>query len=806
MAGLKHCAYDGCLAKQGLDNLSFFSLPVDEKRRKLWLGIINRPDLDRPDIKPRSYAICSRHFEPSSIVFVPKLKADAIPSRSAQGVQTCDQYTQTPNPSTHTWITPKVEPDYYYSSCIQREFTQKEIYGDLCKSTQTTVALADTLNTPSKRKLTQQLEEMRLKKLKIQSDFSKYKKGVPRKDSNKEKRFIIKTEDEVTKRFCKLIEWQNKMKKHANGNRFDIEFKLFALNLHYASPQTYRCLKTFLHLPSETTLARFKITISPKFNDRVINFLSAKLKSLPKPAKYCTLSIYEMDLKRHLHYDSKRDEIIGLRNINGQVNEEVASHACILMLRGIFVNWNQPIAYSFVTSANNYKDFESWLEQVISKLFNIGIDIRAIISHKDSNFNRYAEYIKQITSEKPYYFINDKKIYCIFDVPHLMKSIRNNLLVNDLKVDDKTISWKYVQYLYCQDKEMELQMIPKVTEKHLHPSNVEKRRVKYAVQIFSLSVYAAFNKLILDRILPECARATADFIKQLNDVFDVLNSSKKQAKYKYKNSFSFKNYQVDALNEALKTFNKIIETTGNNTSEIETFKNMTISIQSILMLATDLKNEGFKSLHTRRLNQDCFVKFFNAIRRQGETCRNPTPIEFQKSFSKLFLSDMLKNSRACQEDIICDFLQKGNTFHEETNQTETDIPTSLVSIIDTDYRFDVPKEGALTYVSGFLLCKCAKKHSCPTLASELEKIPDLNTSSMFTHFKEYNKGASFYDALKVPPDTFNIYVMNLEAAFLEHFKPKMERPGSKLYEILHKVQRAKKALTLLASMYPSFDK
>lgn len=788
MSGLKHCAFDGCMSRQKDEGLSFFSLPTDEKIRKQWLEILNRPDFDKPDLKVKSYVVCSKHFDKSSIIFTSKLKSGAIPTQFPQEDKTCDQATQTTDSPINILSSKNIEKAENCSG-----YTQTDKKGTLCESTQTSMVLSE--NTPRKRKLSKSVHESQLKKRKLLYELDNIIKEVKSK------------KDEVTKRLDKLIGWQIRKNKHSKGNRFDTKFKLFALNLHFSSPQTYRCLKTLfnvvslgrrrnLRLPSETTLNRFKIIIPPKFNDRVLNFLSAKLKSLPKHAKYCTISMDEMVLKRHLHYDTKRDEIIGLHNINGEVSEEIASHACVLMLRGIYVNWKQPIAYSFLASTKHYTNLETWLDEVILKLFDIGIDVRAIISDQDSNFDKYAKDIKKITAEKPYYFINGKKIYYIFDVPHLIKCVRNNLLVKDFKLDDKVISWKHVESLYSQQKEKRLKMIPRVTEKHLHPNNFQKMRVEYAAQIFSYSVYAALNILIFAKILPEDARATADFIEQMNNLFDVLNSSTVQSKYKYKKSFSFKKYQVDVLKDAIKTFKNIIAINPrngkNNTNRIKTFKNIAISIQSILMLATDLKNESFKSLYTRRLNKDCFENFFGAIRQQGENCKDPTPIQFQRSFSKLFLCNMLKNSRYsnCQEGIICELLQKGTTFYERPNQIETKIPTSLVALNgDTDYRFVLPTENALNYVSGYLLCKCTKKHSCQTLASQLKKIPDLNTSTMFTHFRAYNKSSSFYGGLKVPPDTFNNYIRNLETTFLENFKSNlMERPGSKLYELLKGVE------------------
>lgn len=279
------------------------------------------------------------------------------------------------------------------------------------------------------------------------------------------------------------------------------------------------------------------MVIPPKFEDRILNFLEAKLKSLPKNSKYCTLCIDEMVLKRHLHYDTKWDELIGLHNVNGKVSKEVASHGCVIMLRGIVENWKQPIAYSFLASPKHNKELEEWLDEVILKLFNIGIEVQAIVSDQGSNFAKYAKEVKKITSEKPYFMLQDRKIYYIFDTPHLLKCIRNNLLSNDFIYEGKRISWKYIEELYSQQKQKDLRLIPKVTEKHINPNNFQKMRVKYAAQIFSRSVFAAISVLVSNHSLPEEAQYTADFIEEINNIFDVLNSSKVSCPNKYQKHF-----------------------------------------------------------------------------------------------------------------------------------------------------------------------------------------------------------------------------------------------------------------------------
>ncbi|GBP86919.1 hypothetical protein EVAR_60901_1 [Eumeta japonica] len=99
MGGGKYCAFYGCMSKKTDKEVSFFKLPANEGRRKKWLDIIQRTDLIKPDLNPKSYVVCSKHFDKSSIIFTPKLKSDAVPSRIVLESKTCDQATQTKAPN-----------------------------------------------------------------------------------------------------------------------------------------------------------------------------------------------------------------------------------------------------------------------------------------------------------------------------------------------------------------------------------------------------------------------------------------------------------------------------------------------------------------------------------------------------------------------------------------------------------------------------------------------------------------------------------------------------------------------------------
>ncbi|KAL0850692.1 hypothetical protein ABMA28_006637, partial [Loxostege sticticalis] len=75
------------------------------------------------------------------------------------------------------------------------------------------------------------------------------------------------------------------------------------------------------------------MNIPPKLDDRVLDSLALKIKYLPDEAKFCTICVDEMTLKRNLYYDIKNDEVIGFHNVNGTTSPDIASNAYVIMLQ-----------------------------------------------------------------------------------------------------------------------------------------------------------------------------------------------------------------------------------------------------------------------------------------------------------------------------------------------------------------------------------------------------------------------------------------------------------------------------------------
>ncbi|CAI6365881.1 unnamed protein product [Macrosiphum euphorbiae] len=98
--------------------------------------------------------------------------------------------------------------------------------------------------------------------------------------------------------------------------------------------------------------------------------------------------------------------------------------------------------------------------------------------------------------------IGTQGIIPLYDVPHLLKGLRNNLVSKDLNFtyDDKQMiaSWKHVIEYYELDKNQSTggdRLAPKLTDHHIYPQKMKKMKVSCAAQVFSQRVGAIMKRL-----------------------------------------------------------------------------------------------------------------------------------------------------------------------------------------------------------------------------------------------------------------------------------------------------------------------
>ncbi|KAJ3656018.1 hypothetical protein Zmor_015123 [Zophobas morio] len=484
-----------------------------------------------------------------------------------------------------------------------------------------------------------------------------------------------------------------------------------------------------------------------------------------------------MSIKANLFYDIAADEIVGLQQLNENKQYLPANNVFTIMARGIFHNWKQPIGYVFVKSSCDAANVKKLIFQTIRELYNINLKVRAVITDVGSNFVNFTNILK-VSENNPYFFVDQYKIFYIFDICHLLKALRNNFLKYRFKdKNGNIIHHKYVIEFYERDKKRNYRLAPKLTDAHVRPQAFQKMKVKLASQLFSRHVANGMATEIEVKSLPEEATSTMIFIHNMNNLFDLLNSSKKTSFEKeiFKNMFRGEDYQLNLLNKMLIFFKTVQVLNSVNREVTNTIKSLhcwRITIKSTILLQKELN----KSICTRRLNQDCLENFFGAVRQQGGNCFNPTPVQFKRAFKKLFSMQFLQHSEGANS---CNDFASMLVAIESKERNQCQIINSILSrttsahksveVDTTDYRhLDMGEQNSLSYVCGYLIKKCLMKHTCDTCSNFAVACKVLTDDKLLCHFNAFDDDAPFGN-LKMPDEAFIFYIATLEKQFASLF-------------------------------------
>lgn len=299
-----------------------------------------------------------------------------------------------------------------------------------------------------------------------------------------------------------------------------------------------------------------------------------------------------------------------------------------------------------------------------------------------------AKFIKNSVIE---YMIRDSVITHFYDPPHLLKSLRNNLLVKDLyhivairefenlservKYDEedsreRVASWTDVKDFYDFTLKSTQETLPKIHDEHIKPVKL-KMKVCVAAQVFSRS-YGRSMQLCSDKKQFTREQHTRDFtgtaniLHFFNDVFDSLNGGGVPIKNALKGSinkssdhFNFWNYAIDMLNKMhFADLNGRKDSSKVLSDYIVTIKGLS-QLTKAMLIVTD-------TVALRRTTQHALENFFGGIR---SVIYSPTVREFRGAYAASLVNNLcLKHSiySNCEEDKGPPLLHNLN-LHESLN-------------------------------------------------------------------------------------------------------------------------------------------
>lgn len=401
--------------------------------------------------------------------------------------------------------------------------------------------------------------------------------------------------------------------------------------------------------------------------------------------------------------------------------------------------WKQPIGYILTAGTVKPDILQKLTQNCLSRLERIGLNPVVIICDQGSNNRSFLQRLEGVSIEKPYIVHNSKKVFIMYDPPHLLKNIRNNFMKANYKFNDVDIKWEFIVDFYNTDKAMSIRMAPKLTDKHIILAPFAAMRVNFAAQVLSHSVAAGINTLCALNHLPEEASSTAEFIETFDQLFNAFNSTCLSSSHKYKHALRENSGHIPFLHSCLRYLSKL--KTGQNVV-VPCIVGWQISINGLLGIWEELAKKGFNYLLTNRLNQDCLENLFSVIQQKGGFQDNPDPQEFRGAFRQVIVEKLFVHSSSANCEIDADkiLLDISNVtvlkkMTKDTPQTEHSImPVTLVAP-----PVSLEKRNVVAYMAGYLL-KQYSMDDCMICKQmfQIEHLPETSPLSAFelVRFKE----------------------------------------------------------------------
>ncbi|XP_022110829.1 uncharacterized protein LOC110990245 [Acanthaster planci] len=335
----------------------------------------------------------------------------------------------------------------------------------------------------------------------------------------------------------------------------------WCIALQNRSSSAYNLIRQtgFIRLPHPSTLHPYSLfanhTTDFNFDMLARVVKDYKLHARPEHEACISLLFDEMKVKAGLVFSIKSGKVIGLTDVGSLANElasferkcrgdtepDTATHVLVLMVRGIFMSLHTPVGYYPTVGVTSHQLFPCLWEAILH-LEVAGWKVRALVSDGASPHRKfYHLHQDRGSSDEVVYFTPNpfdttRRIHFVCDVPHLIKTTRNNFENSSyhnktrlLCYNKQPIEWTQLLQMYEWDMGLErhspgLRRLHKLTYEHLHLTPALRMRVYMAAQVLSSTVANAFESHGKTG-----ATSTVKFLRMFDQMFDCLNVSNTHA-------------------------------------------------------------------------------------------------------------------------------------------------------------------------------------------------------------------------------------------------------------------------------------
>lgn len=284
---------------------------------------------------------------------------------------------------------------------------------------------------------------------------------------------------------------------------------------------------------------------------------------------------------------------------------------------------------------------------------------------------------------------------------------------------------------------------------------------------------------------------TIDFINSIDSLFDIFNSRPNSTEINIEeepsNSKCFclpltgADFQVKFLESMFEYFKYLTVKRCNTVKNewvvikksfnLKSINGWLVSIAGLLKIFQNVQKEHPTDnlvLYTNRLNQDSLENFFGTTRIQNGNCINPTPIQFQRTFKKLFSLNVFEHSEGANciddlDEILTTINDTPSPDLEALFPEKNPIVLKALPVEGSSYKLlDLPEQNALAYVCGYLISKCIAVHNCDTCLNFGKTTTNLTNETFYCLLKNYEQDtSSLLGKFMMPDSSFYQYVFTL---------------------------------------------
>ena len=400
---------------------------------------------------------------------------------------------------------------------------------------------------------------------------------------------------------------------------------------------------------------------------------------------------------------------------------------------------------------------------VVVKLNSVALTVVCVICDQGAT-NMQMFRMFGVTTEIPCAEIDGQNIFFMFDPPHLLKSVRNNLMKHNFEIRGKLVKWQYISEFFEADHKQAVKLAPKLTPKHINLPPFASMRVRLAAQVLSHSVAAGIYTHVAFGAMSSDAAFTAEFIETVDALFDCFNAGSFSGPKPYRRALTVNSKQWKLLSDCKDLFLALSVVGGR--SKPPCIDGFVLSINALTQLFNVLHDQyGFNFVLTNRLNQDALENHFAIIRSRGGFRDNPDPHAFESAFRQVLVQHLLDTPKGanCSDDLTqfmlsMEDVRSCNKMHVIDMFPKRNLPafdesvdTAVVSFSSLNDLCDsVCELNAVSYVAGFVIKTVLTSHNCSPCRDMFLSDSNNRQACLFFDFKLYEGYSS--SSLHMPSD------------------------------------------------------